>query len=70
MAPGGLGVVCTVQEVPFHTSANVTSVPELFGWEPTATHELGLAQSSARRSPCGFRTLGVVSIDHFELAAG
>jgi hypothetical protein len=32
VAPGGLGVVCTAQEVPFHTSANVTSVPDLFGW--------------------------------------
>jgi hypothetical protein len=29
MAPDGLGVVCTVQDVPFHDSANVNSVPEL-----------------------------------------
>ena len=28
-APGGLGVTCTPQAAPFHTSANVTATPEL-----------------------------------------
>jgi hypothetical protein len=30
LKPDGLGVVCKVQDVPFHTSARVTSVSELF----------------------------------------
>ena len=30
MAPDGLGVTCTPQAVPFHTSAKVTVTLELF----------------------------------------
>jgi hypothetical protein len=32
----GLGVVCKFQELPFQRSANVSSVPELLKYSPTA----------------------------------
>jgi hypothetical protein len=36
VAPLGLGVICNSHGVPFHTSAKVASVPELFMYLPVA----------------------------------
>jgi hypothetical protein len=47
MAPSGLGAVCTVQEVPFHTSANVSKKPELPEKDPTAVQAVAELHETA-----------------------
>jgi hypothetical protein len=49
--PGGLGVLRTDHELPFHASASVTSAPAGFSRLPTAMHALGETQETADICP-------------------
>jgi hypothetical protein len=46
-APVGFGVDWTVHSVPFHRSASVTVVPELFTYSPVAVQEVDDAHDTA-----------------------
>src|SRR6266516_5283476 len=59
LAPGGLGVCWTDQEVPFHASASVTCAPARLVRDPTATHAVGEVHETAARLPSLIRGLGV-----------
>jgi hypothetical protein len=53
-----LGVVCSCHDLPFHASASVSVIPELFTNEPTATHDVADRQDMDLIWPPGSVTLG------------
>jgi hypothetical protein len=67
VVPVGFGVVCTVQLVPSHCSARVTSAPALSVKNPTAVHVVAIVQDTLARAvlvaPGGLGVACVVQLE-------